>query len=39
MLELNFGNFVTVGLISVAFYALLQFLMQQFNLNIPFLNG
>jgi hypothetical protein len=39
MLELNIPNFVTVGLISVAFFALLQFLMQQFNINIPWLSA
>lgn len=37
MLELNLGNFITVGLISVASLALLQFLLTQFNINIPWL--
>lgn len=39
MVELNIANFVTIGLISVAFYAVLQWALTQFNINIPFLSA
>lgn len=37
MVDLNIGNFVTIGLISVAFYAALQWFLQMTGINIPFL--
>jgi hypothetical protein len=37
MIDLNIGNFVTIGLISVIAFAAIQWAMQQFGLNIPFL--
>lgn len=39
MLELNIANVITVGLASVGVYALLQWLLAQFHISIPYVNA
>lgn len=39
MLELNIGNFVTVGIISAAMWAAIQFFCAQFNIHIPYITN
>ena len=39
MIDLNLANFITVGLIAVASWALVQWLMQTFNISLPFMKN